>query len=71
VAAAVTMPTLAIDLAVKTVKCEGEVVRLAPTEWSFLEILVRHSGQLVSQNALEARATGLEVMRWFAPDLRS
>lgn len=65
------MPTLAIDLAVKTVKCEGEVVRLAPTEWSLLEILVRHSRQLVSQNALEARATGLEVMRWFAPDLRS
>jgi two-component system, OmpR family, KDP operon response regulator KdpE len=50
--AVVTTPTLTIDLAAKTVKREGEVVRLTPTEWSLLEILVRHSGRLVSQRQL-------------------
>ncbi len=48
----VTTPTLTIDLAAKTVRREGKTIRLTPTEWSLLEILVRHSGRLVSQRQL-------------------
>ena len=31
---------------------DGAVVRLTPTEWSLLEVLVRHPGRLVSQRDL-------------------
>jgi two-component system KDP operon response regulator KdpE len=33
-------------------------VRLTPTEWQLLEILVRHSGRLVSQRQLLAEVWG-------------
>jgi two-component system KDP operon response regulator KdpE len=41
-----------IDLLAKRVERGGEVVRLTPTEWALLEVLVRHRGRLVSQRQL-------------------
>jgi two-component system KDP operon response regulator KdpE len=41
-----------IDLAAKRVIREGAPVRLTPTEWHVLEVLVRNSGKLVSQSQL-------------------
>ena len=38
-----------IDLAAKEVTVAGEPVRLTPTEWNVLEVLVRNQGKLVSQ----------------------
>jgi two-component system KDP operon response regulator KdpE len=43
---------LAVDLARKKVTREGVDVRLTPTEWHLLEVLVRHRGRLVSQKQL-------------------
>ena len=39
-------------LVVKAAKSGGSVVRLTPTEWQLLEILVRNSGRLVTQKQL-------------------
>jgi two-component system KDP operon response regulator KdpE len=41
-----------IDLAAKTITKGGEEVRLTPTEWHLVEVLVRHAGRLVSQKQL-------------------
>jgi two-component system KDP operon response regulator KdpE len=41
-----------IDLATKQVTRDGEEVRLTPTEWHLVEVLVRHAGRLVSQKQL-------------------
>ena len=41
-----------IDLAVKRVTKSGREVKLTPTEWGVVEILVRHQGKLVSQSQL-------------------
>jgi two-component system, OmpR family, KDP operon response regulator KdpE len=41
-----------IDLAVKTVTRDGHAVRLTPTEWHLLEVLVRNAGRLVGQRQL-------------------
>ena len=41
-----------IDLAAKQVWVAGKTVRLTPTEWNVLEVLVRHQGKLVSQRQL-------------------
>ena len=43
---------LRIDLADRTVHRGGEPVRLTPTEWSILELLVQHPGRLVSRREL-------------------
>ncbi|WP_029760136.1 response regulator [Gordonia hirsuta] len=43
---------LAIDLADKLVTRDGAAVRLTPTEWGILEMLVRHEGRLVSQREI-------------------
>ncbi len=51
-------PTIAtadfvVDLAAKQVqRADGAVVRLTPTEWHVLEVLVRNEGRLVSQKML-------------------
>ena len=43
----------AVDLASKQVRdLQGEPVRLTPTEWQVLELLVRNEGKLVSQRQL-------------------
>ena len=41
-----------VDLAAKRVVRDGAEVRLTPTEWHILEILVRNRGRLVSQKQL-------------------
>jgi two-component system, OmpR family, KDP operon response regulator KdpE len=41
-----------VDLAAKRVQRDGADVRLTPTEWHLLEVLVRGTGRLVSQKQL-------------------
>jgi len=41
-----------IDLAAKQVWIGGKTVRLTPTEWNVLEVLVKNEGKLVSQRQL-------------------
>jgi two-component system KDP operon response regulator KdpE len=41
-----------IDLAAKQVTIKGEAIRLTPTEWNVLELLVRNRGKLVTQRQL-------------------
>ena len=41
-----------IDLVTKHVTVNGEEVRLTPTEWHLVEVLVRNPGRLVSQRQL-------------------
>jgi two-component system KDP operon response regulator KdpE len=48
----VTTDAFTIDLAGKRVTTPAGDIRLTPTEWQFLEILVRHPDKLVSQRQL-------------------
>jgi two-component system, OmpR family, KDP operon response regulator KdpE len=41
-----------IDLAAKKISRDGDELRLTPTEWAILDILVRHRGALVTQRRL-------------------
>ncbi|MFG2262064.1 response regulator [Streptomyces sp. NPDC048720] len=41
-----------VDLSAKKVNRSGKDVRLTPTEWHLLEVLVRNTGRLVSQKQL-------------------
>jgi two-component system KDP operon response regulator KdpE len=43
---------LRIDLARRVVERDGVEVRLTPTEWSLLEVLVRHRGRMVGRQQL-------------------
>jgi len=45
-------PAFTIDLAAKKVTRNGAELRLTPTEWAILDILVRHRGALVTQRRL-------------------
>ena len=54
----VSCSAFTVDLAAKRVTAAGRDVRLTPTEWQLLEILVRHSGRLVSQRQLLAEVWG-------------
>lgn len=48
-----------VDIAHRTVRSnDGEDVRLTPTEWQLLEILVRNPGKLVSQRQLLQQVWG-------------
>ncbi|MFJ3956082.1 response regulator [Arthrobacter sp. NPDC090010] len=47
-----------VDLAARRVTRDGAEVRLTPTEWSILEILVRNQGRLVSQQQLLMQVWG-------------
>jgi two-component system KDP operon response regulator KdpE len=49
---AVTTPDFTIDLGAHRVHRKGSTVRLTPTEWSLLEMLVRQSGKLVTQKQI-------------------
>ncbi|NDU75205.1 response regulator [Actinomadura sp. DSM 109109] len=51
-AAVVETGAFTIDLAAKRVTREGSEVRLTPTEWNILEVLVRTPGNLVGQRQL-------------------
>src|SRR5215469_2028104 len=48
----VTTDEFTVDLARKVVTRAGADVRLTPTEWQLLEVLVRNSGRLVTQRQL-------------------
>ena len=49
----VQTPSFIVDLAAKEVRgTDGEPIRLTPTEWHLLEILVRDEGRLVTQRRL-------------------
>jgi DNA-binding response OmpR family regulator len=48
----VETPDFRVDLEAKRVTTPGGEVRLTPTEWHLVEVLVRHAGKLVSQRQL-------------------
>jgi two-component system KDP operon response regulator KdpE len=49
----VETPDFTVDLAAKQVSTpDGRHVRLTPTEWNMLEVLVKHEGKLVPQRQL-------------------
>ena len=72
----VTTPDFSVDLAGKQVSRDGQVVRLTPTEWQLLEVLVRHADRLVSQRQLLQEVWGPEYqteanyLRVFVANLR-
>ena len=49
-----------IDLAAKRVHRDGAEIRLTPTEWHLVEVLVRNPGKLVSQQQLLREVWGPE-----------
>lgn len=48
----VTFGDVTVDLSLRTVTRAGAPVRLTPTEWSMLEVLVRNPGKLVTRETL-------------------
>ncbi len=50
--ASVETPDFVLDLAAKRALRGGAEVRLTPTEWHLVEVLVRHPGRLVGQRQL-------------------
>jgi two-component system KDP operon response regulator KdpE len=50
--AVITTPDFTVDLAAKTVRRDGGELRLTPTEWGIVELLVRNRDKLVSQRQL-------------------
>ncbi len=50
--AVISTPDFTIDLAGKRVLVAGAPVRLTPTEWQLLELLVRNGGKLVTARQL-------------------
>jgi len=56
----VQTPAFTIDLAAKRVHRDGDEVRLTPTEWHLVEVLVRNPGRLVSQRQLLQEVWGPE-----------
>ncbi|WP_424216231.1 response regulator (plasmid) [Streptomyces sp. BI20] len=48
----VTTPDFTVDLVAKKVRRGDRAVRLTPTEWHLLEILITHPGRLISQRRL-------------------
>ncbi|MER6401863.1 response regulator [Kitasatospora sp. NPDC059973] len=50
--ALVVTESFTVDLAAKKVNRDGADIRLTPTEWHLLEVLVRNAGRLVSQTQL-------------------
>ncbi|MDH6125113.1 response regulator [Kitasatospora sp. GP82] len=48
----VATDSFTVDLAAKKVNRDGQDIRLTPTEWHLLEVLVRNAGRLVSQTQL-------------------
>ncbi|MET3901673.1 response regulator [Paenarthrobacter sp. 4246] len=74
-------PTLAttdfmVDLAGKKIVKDGAEVRLTPTEWNILELLVRNRGKLVSQQQIltqvwgQAYAKETQYLRVYIAQLR-
>lgn len=61
--AVVETPDFVVDLAAKRVLRGGDEVRLTPTEWHIVEILVRNPGRLVSQRQLLQEVWGPQYER--------
>ncbi|QCO99472.1 response regulator [Arthrobacter sp. 24S4-2] len=65
-----------VDLAARKVVRDGQEVRLTPTEWNILELLVRNAGKLVSQHQLltqvwgQAYAKETQYLRVYLAQLR-
>ncbi len=59
-APAIVTRDFTIDLGAKRVTRNGEEVRLTPTEWQLVEVLVRNRGKLVSQRQLLQEVWGPE-----------
>lgn len=68
--------TLQIDLAAKKITRNGQPVRLTPTEWHFLEVLIRNQGRLVTHQQLLSEVWGpgyhtqTNYLRLYAAQLR-
>lgn len=58
--AIVETPDFTIDLSAKRVTTRSGEVRLTPTEWHFVELLVRNRGKLVTQHQLLQEVWGPE-----------
>ena len=56
----VAVGDITVDLAAKRVRRAGEDVRLTPTEWQLLEVLVRNRERLVTQRQLLQEVWGPE-----------
>jgi two-component system KDP operon response regulator KdpE len=56
--AVVETPAFTVDFAAKRVHRGGEEVKLTPTEWHLVEVLVRNSGKLVTQRQLLSEVWG-------------
>jgi two-component system KDP operon response regulator KdpE len=56
--AVVQVGEASVDLAARKVTLAGSDVRLTPTEWHLLEVLLRHPGKLLSQRQLLAEVWG-------------
>ena len=50
--AVVTTPDFTLDFAAKQVRRGEELIRLTPTQWHIVEVLVRHAGRLVTYEQL-------------------
>ena len=50
--AVMTAGDLTLDLTTRRVQCDGGEVDLTPTEFSILELLIRHAGQVVTRRML-------------------
>lgn len=61
--AVVKTPDFTVDLTDKRVTRDGAEVRLTPTEWHILEVLVRNPGKLVSQRQLLQEVWGPQYER--------
>lgn len=59
-AAVIETPDFTIDLGAKRVTRDGEEIRLTPTEWQVVEVLVRNPGKLVAQRQLLQEVWGPE-----------
>ena len=56
--AVVQVGEASVDLAARKVTLAGSDVRLTPTEWHLLEVLLRHPGKLLSQRELLSEVWG-------------
>ncbi|MCZ4500433.1 MAG: response regulator [Marmoricola sp.] len=54
----VTVGANLVDLAARRVSRDGDDIRLTPTEWHLLEVLIRNPGKLLSQRQLLAEVWG-------------
>ncbi len=54
----VTFGDVSVDLSARVVTRAGAAVRLTPTEWRLLEVLLRHPGRLVTRETLLTEVWG-------------